>query len=70
MYKQDYKIIIQFDRNGEAYWDVIKKGEPHKCDREELKMISNTFNHLRKQVDFVTGEPEVPSIVKWAYEKD
>lgn len=29
MYKQDYKIIIQFDRNGELYWDVYKKGEPY-----------------------------------------
>lgn len=29
MYKEDYKIVIQFDKNGELYWDVYKKGEPH-----------------------------------------
>lgn len=70
MYKQDYKIIIQFDQNGEAYWSVTKKGEPHKCNIEELKMVSSTLNLLRMRIDFITGEPEVPSIVKWAYEKD
>ena len=26
---EDYKIVIQFDRNEELYWDVYKKGEPH-----------------------------------------
>ena len=66
MYKQDYKIIIQFDQNGEPYWNVTKKGEPHKCDMDELKMVSSTFNFLKKQIDFVTGHHEVPSIVKGA----
>jgi hypothetical protein len=70
MYKQDYIITICFDNNGEAYWNVTKKGEQHKCNTEELKMISSTFNFLRKQIDSVTGHSEVPSIVKWAYEKD
>ena len=53
MYKQDYIITICFDMNGEAYWNVTKKGEQHNCNTEELKMISSTFNLLRKQIDFV-----------------
>lgn len=53
MYKQDYIITICFDMNGEAYWNVTKKGEQHICNTKELKMISSTFNLLRKQIDFV-----------------
>lgn len=55
MYKQDYIITICFDNNGEAYWNVTKKGEPHKCNIEELKMVSSTLNLLRMRIDFITG---------------
>lgn len=64
MYKQDYIITICFDKNGEVYWNVTKKGEPHKCNIEELKMVSSTLNLLRMRIDFITSEPEVPDIAK------
>ena len=61
---EDYVISICFDKSGEAYWSVTKKGEPHKCNIEELKMVSSTLNLLRIRIDFITSEPKVPSIVK------
>ena len=56
MNKEDYIITICFDKTGEAYWNVTKKGEPHMCNVEELKMVSSTFNLLRMRIDFITEE--------------
>ena len=56
MYKEDYKIIVEFDKDGDPYWQVLRKGEPHNCNMEELKMVSKAFNLLRMRIDFITSD--------------
>lgn len=45
---EDYKIIIQFDKNGELYWNVYKKGEPHFIGNNvsELVFIRTAFEEV------------------------
>ena len=70
---EDYVIGICFDKSGEVYWSVTKKGKLHYCNKEELKMVSEVLNLLRKRIDNFTGELKEVDIIKWAkwvHEKD
>lgn len=49
---EDYKIVIQFDKNGESYWNLSCKGQSKFATKEELLMISGTLGLLKKCIDF------------------
>jgi hypothetical protein len=79
MYKRDYTIIISADDNDDVYWQMLRKGEPAACNEEEEKlaeeMIGAVMHKLEvhafwRQSKREESYKEVPSIVKWAYEKD
>lgn len=46
---EDYQIKIGFDQSGRAYWNCLKKGEPHLCNEEELKMVARTMAILSQR---------------------
>lgn len=52
---EDYVIAICFDKSGEPYVKVTKKGEPHKCNVEELRVISKTLKLIRERINLVAG---------------
>lgn len=58
MYKQDYKIVISADINGEIYWQMFRKGESI-FPTKKSAIVEKSKN-----------QKHIPSIVKWAYEKD
>ena len=55
---EDYVITIRFDKSMEPYFTVTKKGEPHKCNDEELRVVSKTLDVIRRRIDFITGDYE------------
>ena len=59
---EDYVITICFDKCGMPYFKVTKKGEPHKCNDEELRVVSKTLDVIRRRIDFITGDHEL----RWA----
>ena len=50
MFKRDYTIIISADVNDNVYWQMLRKGEPAVCNKEEEKlveeMLGEVFNKL------------------------
>ena len=52
---EDYVITICFDKGIEPYFKVTKKGEPHKCNVEELRIISKALNLIRERINSVVG---------------
>ena len=55
---EDYVITIRFDKSMEPYFTVTKKGEPHKCNDEELRVVSKALDVIRRRIDFITGDHE------------
>ena len=55
---EDYVITIFFDKCGMPYFKVMKKGEPHKCNDNELRIVSKTLDIIRRRIDFITGDYE------------
>lgn len=51
---EDYVITIFFDKCGMPYFKVTKKSEPHKCNDQELRIISKALNIIIKRIDFIT----------------
>ena len=43
MFLRDYKIVISADTSDRVYWQLFRKGEPKKADREELVMVCNVL---------------------------
>jgi hypothetical protein len=58
MNPEDYVITICFDKCEMPYFKVTKKGEPHKCNDEELRIISKALNVIIRRIDFITGDHE------------
>ena len=53
---EDYVITIRFDKSMEPYFTVTKKGEPHKCNVEELRIVSNTLKLIGERINLVVGK--------------
>ena len=54
---EDYVITIRFDKCGIPYFKVTKKGEMHKCNNEELRMVSKTLNLIKTKIDSIEKAP-------------
>lgn len=54
---EDYVITICFDNGFEPYFKVTKKGEPHKCNDEELRIISKKLDIIRRRIDSCHRRP-------------
>ena len=51
MFKRDYTIIISADVNDNVYWQMLRKGEPSVCNKEEEEklveeMLGEVFHKL------------------------
>ena len=51
MFKRDYTIIISADVNDNVYWQMLRKGEPAVCNKEEEEklveeMLGEVFHKL------------------------
>ena len=56
---EDYVITIRFDKSMEPYFTVTKKGEPYKCNNEELRIVSKNLDIIRTRINFIAGDPEL-----------
>ena len=81
MYKQDYKLTISSDINGEFYWQMFRKGEPIYPTADEKLLMKEMINSVKHGIEVeefwkATKEEEsknserIPSIDKQVYEKD
>lgn len=81
MYKQDYKLIVSADINGEIYWQMFRKEEPIYPTGDEKVLMKEMIDSVKHKIDVEeywqsAREEEskksehIPNIVKWAYEKD
>ena len=56
---EDYVITVRFDKSMEPYFTVTKKGEPYKCNNEELRIISKKLDIIRRRINFIAGDSEL-----------
>ena len=42
-FKEDYKLVIEFDKNGNQHLELYKKGELHFMENEELPLIKDAL---------------------------
>ena len=50
-FNQDYKITIGGDMNGNAYWGLLRKGEPAACNEDEIQMVAQVLGELKEKID-------------------
>jgi lipocalin len=50
-FNQDYKITISGDMNGNAYWVLLRKGEPAACNEDEIRMVAQVLGELKEKID-------------------
>lgn len=43
MFKQDYKLVVNWDTNGNMYWELFKKGEPVIANEKEMELVKSTL---------------------------
>ena len=51
MYKQDYKLTISSDINGEFYWQMFKKGEPIHPTADEKLLMKEMINSVKHGIE-------------------
>lgn len=51
MYKQDYKLTISSDINGEFYWQMFRKGEPINPTADEKLLIKKMINSVKHGIE-------------------
>ncbi len=54
-FKEDYKLVIEFDKNGNQYIELYKKGELHFMKNEELPLIKDV---LKKAWDRIAANAD------------
>ena len=70
-FKEDYKLVINFDKNGNQYLELYKKGELHFIENEELPLIKDV---LKKAWDRIAAnadpieEPKLKNSVEDRFE--
>lgn len=37
--------------NGNAYWGLLRKGEPAACNEDEIRMVAQVFGELKEKID-------------------
>jgi len=43
IYKQDYKIVVTWDINGNLYWMLYRKGIPVNANEEEMELVKSVL---------------------------
>ena len=51
MYKQDYKLVISIDINGEIYWQMFRKEEPIYPIGNEKVLIKEMIDSVKHKID-------------------
>ncbi len=51
MYKQDYKLTISSDINGEFYWQMFRKGEPIYPTADEKLLMKEMINSVKHGIE-------------------
>jgi len=54
-FKEDYKLVIEFDKNGNQYLELYKKGELHFIKDEEIPLIKDA---LKTALDRIAANAE------------
>jgi hypothetical protein len=43
IFKQDYKLVVNWDINGTMYWQLFKKGEPIIPNENEKELVNSVL---------------------------
>jgi len=43
IYKQDYKVVVHWDTNGNMYWELFRKDEPVLVSEEEKELVKSVL---------------------------
>ena len=43
IHKQDYSITVNWDINGNMYWELFKKGLPVIANEEEMELVNSVL---------------------------
>ena len=54
-FKEDYKLVIEFDKNGNQHFELYRKGELHFMKNEELPLIKDV---LKKAWDRIAANAD------------
>ena len=55
---EDYKVLIQFDKSGKAYYKVFRKDEPYTPTTEDYKELARVFGHFELVIEKHVEEME------------